>query len=205
MNNLPDFYNSVELDDYLGMPPNDRLQAIVPALNFTCTGRVTEWSACMDHGGGNARYFIQFQVWRSTGVQGCYTLVGSNASPLGAGGTVVLSLLLQPTNGCVDLLVAENEQIEFQAGDVIGYYVDQHRADGKNRTVGGVQVITDSNVVVYHTVDVPLSDLKTEYAISPLGPDPAACEFNIADSTSTLHDLSRVTSGAPIITVTLGI
>ena len=102
------------------------------------------------------------------------------------------------------LPVTENEQIEFQPGDVIGYYADRHRKNGDDPDDGGVQWIEDNNVVVYHIVDVPLSDLKTEYAISPLGADPAACGFNIADSTSTLHDLTRVTSGAPIITVSLG-
>ena len=157
----------------------------------------------MDQGGSLARYYMQFQVWRSTGVHGCYTLVGSNASPLGEGDAVVLSMLLKPINRCVDLPVAENEQIEFQPGDVIGYYTDQYKSDGFDRTDGGVQVITDNNVVVYHTVDVPLSDLKTEYAISPLGPNPAACGFNIAGSNSTLHDLSLSTTGAPIITVSL--
>ena len=56
------------------------------------------------------------------------------------------------------------------------YYADQYRGDdGFDRTVGGVQVIEDNSVVVYHTVDVPLSDLKTEYAISPLEADLAAC------------------------------
>ena len=160
----------------------------------------------MQHGGSNARYYMQFQVWRSTGVQGCYTLVGSNASPLGAGDAVVISLLLRPSDQCLVLQVAENEQIEFQPGDVIGYYADQFSGDGFNRTVGGIQVIEVNNVVVYHIVDVQLSDLKTEYAIPSLGAaDPATCGFNISTSTSTLHDLTIVTSGAPIITVTLGI
>ena len=148
------------------------------------------------------RYYIQFQVWRSTGAQGCYTLVGYNAPPLSEG-AVDVSLLLVPSGRCVVLQVAENEQIEFQPDDVIGYYADRHKVN-KDPNDGGVQVIEDNNVVVYHIVDVPLSDLKTEYAISPLGPDPAACGFNIADSTSTLHDLTMSTSGAPIITVTLG-
>ena len=159
----------------------------------------------MQHGGGNARYYMQFQVWRSTEIQGCYRLVGSNASPLGADDAVDSSLLPRPSDRCVVLPVAEDEQIEFQPGDVIGYYADQYSGDGVNRTNGGVQVIEDNNVVVYHTINVPLSDLKTEYAISPLVPDPAACGFNIAPSTSDLHDLSLVMSGAPIITVTLGI
>ena len=207
VNNLPVFGSNIglEVDGYLGMPRNDRLQAIVPALNFSCTGRVTEWRACVHHGGNNARYYMQFQVWRSTEIQGCYRLVGSNASPLGADDAVVISLLLRPSNQCVVLPVAEDEQIEFQPGDVIGYYADQYSSNGVNRANGGVQWIEDNNVVVYHTINVPLSDLKTEYAISPLVPDPAACGFNIEPSTSDLHDLSIITSGVPIITLTLGI
>ena len=177
---------------------NDRLQAIVPALNFSCTGRVTEWRACVVYGGPYARYYMQFQVWRSTEVQGCYTLVGSNASPLGANGVIDVNLLPAPTNLCVDLPIAENEQIEFQPGDVVGYYADHFSSFGVDRTFGGVQWIEDDNVVVYHAVYVPLSDLKTEYAISPLGPDPSA-------STSNSHVLAMLTSGAPIITISLGI
>ena len=200
--NLPTFRYSRIF--FLVKQRDDRLQAIVPALSFTCTGRVTEWRACVEQGRRVERYYIQFQVWRSTGVQGCYTLVGSNAPPLGAGGAVDIDLLLAPTDRCIVLPVADNEQIEFQPGDVIGYYADRYKRNGDDPDDGGVQVIEDNDVVVYHIVDVPLSDLKTEYAISPLGPDPASCGFNIADSTSLSHDLSIVTRGAPVITVTLG-
>ena len=203
MTSLPVFQDSRDID--LGRPPDDRLQAIVPALNFTCTGRVTEWKACVDQGGGGERYYIQFQVWRSTGVQGCYTLVGSNAPSLGANGAVDVTLLLTPSGHCVLLSVAENEQIQFQPGDVIGYYADRHKSNGDDPSDGGVQWIDDNNVAVYYAVDVPLSNLKTEYAIFPLGPDLAACGFNIADSTSSSHVLSMSTSGAPIITISLGI
>ena len=202
--NLPVFQDSRHLNSSLARPSDDKLQAIVPAFSFTCTGRVTEWKACVEQGGGVQRYYIQFQVWRSTGLQGCYRLVGSNAPPLGAGGAVDIDLLLQPSDHCLVLPVAENEQIEFQPGDVIGYYADRYRRIGNDPNDGGVQWIENNTVVVYHTVDVPLSDLKTEYAISPLGPDPAACGFNIAASTSNSHVLSISTSGAPIITLTLG-
>ena len=141
----------------------------------------------MQQGGSNERYYIQFQVWRPTGVNICYTLVGFNAPPLGAGGAVNVSLLLVPSAACVLLAVAENEQIEFHTGDVIGYYADRY---GSNRKGGGIQWIAHSNVVVYYTVNVPLSDLKTEYIISPLVPDPTACGFNIEGSTSISHHLS---------------
>ena len=58
---------------------NDRFQAIVPAYTFQCSGRVTEWRACVQPGGSdNEQYYIQFQVWRSTGIDGCYELVDYN-------------------------------------------------------------------------------------------------------------------------------
>ena len=50
----------------------------------------------------------------------------------------------------------------------IGYYADRYKSDGTDPNNGGVQWIEDNNVVVYHAVDVPLSELKIEYAISPL-------------------------------------
>ena len=54
----------------------------------------------MEQGGVLNRYYIQFQVWRSTGVQGCYTLVGYNAPPLSVG-AVDVSLLFVPSEHCV--------------------------------------------------------------------------------------------------------
>ena len=34
-------------------PDNDRLQAIVPAYTFQCSGRVTKWRACVSPSGRN--------------------------------------------------------------------------------------------------------------------------------------------------------
>ena len=204
MNNLPAFQDSRLLGIYMGSPSNDGLQAIVPALNFTCAGRVTEWRTCVDPQSMMARYYIQFQVWRSTGVQGCYTLVGFNAPSLGAGGAVDVNLLLESTDGCVVLPVAENEQFEFQPGDVIGYYADRYNSSGSDPSDGGVQVLLDDNAVFFQAVGVPLSDLKSEYAISLLGADHASCGINISLSTSVLYDLPMVMSGAPVLSMTIG-
>ena len=81
--NLPVFDDRRIDDEYLGRPDDDRLQAIVPAYTFNCTGRVTEWRACVKPGGNSERYYIQFQVWRPTTcrIPGCYRLVGYNAPP----------------------------------------------------------------------------------------------------------------------------
>ena len=74
VNDLPAFGDSTRDSEYIGSQRNaDRLQTIIPAYTFTCTGRVTEWRACVDSGATSERYYIQFQVWRPTGVPGCYT------------------------------------------------------------------------------------------------------------------------------------
>ena len=115
-------------------PDRDRFQAIVPAYTFQCSGRyrVTEWMACVQRHVGSEQYYIQFQVWRPNGPTGCYSLVGYN-HPLDNGG---MEDVLRPINvdndpldNCVVLTVEEDEQIEVQSGDVVGYYVDSNRDD----------------------------------------------------------------------------
>ena len=211
--NLPAFGDRRDDDEYLGRPPADRLQAIVPAYTFNCTGRVTEWRACVDQGGGMERYYIQFQVWRPTGVPGCYSLVRYNAPTLlvfdGCCGVNNTDQLLQPggfgdpLERCVRLPVSEDEQIQFQQGDVIGYYADHFREDGEDRDDGGVQVVSDQNVIVYNRIDVPLDDLKTQYAIPALGPDPSSCGFELEGSDSSLFQMTSSTNGAPILSLSL--
>ena len=208
--NLPAFGDRRRDDEYLGRPPDDRLQAIVPAYTFNCTGRVAEWRACVEQGGRDERYYIQFQVWRPTGVTGCYSLVRYNAPPeptfIGMGEVNNADQLLQPgdpLDHCVRLPVSEGEEIEFQPGDVIGYYVDRFREDGDDRDGGGVQVVRDQNVVVYNRIDVPLDDLKTQYAIPDLGPDPSSCGFELEGSDSNLFQMISSTNGAPIISLNL--
>ena len=212
--NLPAFGDRRFDADYLGEPPADRLQAIVPAYTFNCTGRVTEWRACVQPGGGGERYYIQFQVWRPTGVPGCYSLVRYDAPPEptfdGMGEVNNTDQLLQPgerdgpLHRCVCLPVSEGEEIEFQPGDVIGYYADRFRDyDGDDSDDGGVQVVSDQNVVVYNRIDVPLDDLKMQYAIPALGSDPSSCGFELEGSDSNLFQMTSSTNGAPILSLSL--
>ena len=185
---------------------NDRLQAIVPAYTFQCSGRVTEWRACVQPGGRNdEQYYIQFQVWRSTGIEGCYDLVGSNSplddedseeflSPQGDSD--------DPLYRCVVLPVRESQQIEFQPGDVIGYYVDHF-----SRGDGGIQWIDDSDedeggVLVHYRDSLPREDIKSQYAIGISNINPSACGF--PTETSNSYSLSTVASSAPIISLSIG-
>ena len=142
-------------------------------------------------------------MWRSTGIEGCYDLVGYNSplddedseeflSPPGDNG---------PLHRCVVLPVRESQQIEFQAGDVIGYYVDHFR-DGDDQNNGGIQWIENDDVVVHYRDNLPREDIKSQYAISISNIDPSVCGF--PTETSDLHSLSIVASSAPIISLSIG-
>ena len=200
-------------------PDRDRFQAIVPAYTFQCSGRVTEWRACVQPGGfSGEQYYIQFQVWRSTGIEGCYDLVGYN-TPLDAEGSVVNSVVIIGTEGflspprgnddpldlCVVLPVTESQQIEFQSGDVIGYYVD-HFTNGQDRNDGGIQWIEseeeDEGVVVYYRDELPREDIKSKYAIGISNIDPSVCDF--PTNSSNLYSLSNAATKSPIINLSIG-
>ena len=68
---------------------------------------------------------------------------------------------------------------------------------------GGVQVVSNQNVVVYNRIDVPLDDLKTQYAIPDLGVHPSSCGFELEGSDSNLFQMTSLTNGAPILSLSL--
>ena len=192
---------------------HDRFQAIVPAYTFQCSGRVTEWRACVQPAAKVSQYYIQFQVWRSTGIDGCYELVGYN-TPLDADESLVSGSVIiigddgyllpgrdTAPNRCVVLPVRESQQIEFQPGDVIGYYLD-YFLDAQDKNTGGIQWIEDEDVVVHYKDDLPRTDIKSQYAISISNINPSVCSF--PTETSDLHSLSNVASSAPIISLSIG-
>ena len=194
----------------------------MPAYRFQCSGRVTEWGACVQPGKmPSEQYYIQFQVWRPTGIKGCYKLVDYNIplddarmSETGISDSSVIidaeGFLSPPgDNRCVVLPVRENQQIEFQTGDVVGYYVDYFR-DGSDRTNGAIQWIEDSEVVVHYRDDLVREDIKTLYALG--GTNPTECGLEMSESvtsdlesvTSDLHTLSDLSTSAPIISLSIG-
>ena len=214
VDNLPEFGDTDDRD----RPDRDRFQAIVPAYTFQCTGRVTEWRACVWPGGrASEQYYIQFQVWRPTanGVEGCYELVDYNIplddareeemnvsdstsiietegflSPLGDNG---------PLDRCVVLPVRESQQIEVQPGDVVGFYVDHFR-NGDDRTIGGIQWIdtVSTAVTIHYTEDIARVDIKTQYALFPI--EPSSCGFQVSSTTNS-HQFSQTAASAPIISL----
>ena len=194
-------------------------QAIVPTYTFQCSGRVTEWRVCLQPGGSSSeQYYIQFQVWRSTGINGCYELVGYNIplddarveeAEISNSGTIIETEGFlsppgdkdDPLDHCAVLPVRENRQIEFQPGDVIGYYVD-HYKDGDDRDKGGIQWIEGANdVEVYCRHSLQREDIKSQYAIG--GRNPNECGFQILGE-SVSYSLDSPVSRAPVISLSIG-
>ena len=186
-------------------PDRDRFQAIVPAYTFQCSGRVTEWRACVLPGGSSEEYYIQFQVWRRTSTVSdgeCYELVDSNTPQDGENMEEVLSPegggSSNPLRRCVVLPVREDRQIEFQSGDVVGYYVDHEEDDSYD----GIQWIEGhDNVVVHYRDELLRDDIQSYYAIN--GPSPTECGFPVSGD-SVLYTLAHSTAAAPIISLSIG-
>ena len=107
-----------------------------------------------------------------------------------------------PLRRCVELSVRENEQIEVQQGDVVGYYVDRFMA-GNDRSDGGIQWMQNSNaVVVYYRYDLPREDIRPAYTIG--GPGANACGFDIDSGDGDSNTLSISASAAPMISLNIG-
>ena len=177
----------------------------MPAYTFQCSGRyrVTEWMACVQRHSVSDQYYIQFQVWRPNG---CYSLVGYN-HPLDNNGMesylVAINDNNSPLEDCVVLTVEEDEQIEVQSGDVVGYYVDHFRAGDNDRDDNGIQWIEGYNdVVVYYEDDLPRESIKSHYGI---GVNPTECDFELpANEDTNSYSISWSTSAAPIISFSIG-
>ena len=207
VDNLPSPFGDRREDDPMSeVPDRDRFQAIVPAYEFQCSGRVTEWGACVQPGGSSSEeYYIQFQVWRPTGPSGCYSLVGFNRPVGSEGEDGVLNPLGvngDPLRRCVELSVTDpDQQIEVQSGDVVGYYVDRDN-DNKNDNNAGIQWIEGgSDVVVHYRDGLPREDIRSHYAVGGL--NPTECGLPISGNSAS-YSLSDSTNARPIISLSFG-
>ena len=104
----------------LGFTPNGRL-AIFPRLNFTCNGRITGIRARVRFINRRSNY-PSFQVWRP---------ISADAVVYNNTGEVQLQSNQVTGNGTyqtANIILTGNDTIEFQSGDVVGYY---HPSDSR--------------------------------------------------------------------------
>ena len=181
-----------------------RAQVIVPAFRFYCTGKITEWNACFDKGPKNLKHYVQFQVWRPIGATGCFQLVGANPQQLQDAHNydVDFSELLALKDGCIKLEVKKRNQLEFQPGDVIGFYTATFQGYKISNKQMGIRVVRNENVVIYFERNTNIQELKPYYVISDLDQSLQSCGFSNWEDDS--HQLTSWILGEPMINVTIG-
>ena len=158
-------------------------QAIITSYKFDCDqmcGNITEWGVDV-HPGGNGHqntYTLDLQVWRpsptvedSTGT-GQYSLVGNNK---------FISISL--SDGVAIVTPSPQDYIQFQPGDVLGFYVEDARESDD-----GVVVLTSpssftNEVVWYANIDPAMATTQSVYSIGSSG------------------DLSTSIRAAPVISI----
>ena len=92
-------------------------QVIVPSLNFSCYGRITHISYVTIDGSHPSGNSPVFQIWRPSSF-------GSNVYNRVGQSQFLFENLIEDINFYFTnaKMMVENYQIEFQPGDVIGYY-----------------------------------------------------------------------------------
>ena len=165
-------------------------QAIIPSYRFDCSGNITEWEVDVFPAGAmdDMMYTLNLQVWRpspTVEITGCYSLVGNNRFT-----SVSLS------NRAAVITPLPQDRIQFQPGDVIGFYVENDRGGDLPR---GVVVVDDLNMQgdkQYKTEEVWHADISNAI-ISDLD-----CPFPVGSPISgSFRVLTDFTNAAPVITV----
>ena len=179
INGLPQLQDYQDTDFESDVIPHQH-QAIIPSYRFDCCGNITEWGAHVQPGGGNddMMYTLDFQVWRPSPTvesTGCYSLVGSNR------------FTSVPLNDRVALVTPlPQERIQFQPGDVLGFYVESAREGDR-----GVVVLNERRDNGYETEEVWHADISN--AVIPN----LNCPFPVGSS----RVLNTFTNAAPVISV----
>ena len=119
-------------------------QAIIPSYRFTCCGEIRAWGVDADGGGDDEQYTLNLQVWRSSPTidqmdSGDYSLVGNNR---------FTSIFL--SSGVAVVTPSPQDLIQFQPGDVLGFYVEEARNDNSK----GVVILTTASYT--NELPVPL-------------------------------------------------
>ena len=188
--------------DYRGFDDNRitrHHQAIIPSYKIDCAqmcGNITVWGVDVRPDGSRYQpgigvpYTLDLQIWRpsptvddSTGT-GCYSLVGNNR---------FTSISLD--NGIAEVTPSPQDYIQFQPGDVLGFYVEV-----ASRSDEGVVILTS----------IAISDEDTSFTselvwYASIAPAMATsqngdCPYSVG-SNGVLNTLTRA---APVISISTG-
>ena len=162
-------------------------QAIIPSYKFRCCGNITEWGVDLNPVDDATRFTFDFQVWRPSPTvdeDECYSLVNNciiRSTSLPADATI---------NHVARVTPLPQDQLQFQPGDVLGFYVESHGTinDGDN----GVVLLNNSshiNELVWFA--------RINIAAQP--PQTGSCPYPIG----TNGELQTSTHAAPVISLSI--
>ena len=132
------------------------------------------------------RYNFDFQVWRPSPTvdeTGCYSLVNNFI-------TISASLPTNPeTNHVARVTPPPQNQLQFQPGDVLGFYIESHEEGGGLDDNNGVVLLNaGSELVWFSRIDTPPQTFQSGSCPYPVG---------------TNGVLSRSTYAAPVISISV--
>ena len=189
-NGLPFFQGYGSCETCPGAP-NRRIhhqhQAIISSYKFNCCGNITEWGVDLNPVDKVTRFTFDFQVWRpspTVNETGCYSLVNrfivrSTSLPT----TPIISHVARVTP-------SPQDQLQFQPGDVIGFYVESHSTISNNDN--GVVVL---NIGSYTSELVWFGHIDVTAQPSQYG----SCPYPVG----TNGVLNSLTYAAPVISLSI--
>ena len=122
----------------------DNAQYIIPELNFSCDGTVTQWKVGLERGGNNQE--VNLQIWRSVG-PGEYTRVTEVVYTKTVGNERIATVPVS---------------MSVMAGDMVGFYVP----DGELEP----HTLPDVGLTMYTADGSPTSSLSALSSV--VGPSP---------------------------------
>ena len=138
-------------------------QVIVPNARFNCNGRITNVAVSMEKWIGAATNNPLFQVWHPTSLNSStYNKLAEVQLPAG-----IFKLIGQNQNYYeASVSLNSSSQIEFESGDVIGYY----QPSNPHRRIWSIQAsgyTSYSNNATSSTIDINSAD-NTDTNLQPL-------------------------------------
>ncbi len=163
-------------------------QAIIPSYEFNCCGNITKWGVDLNPDRDEADKTFNFilQVWRPSPTQKteCYSLVNDHSitsTNIGSN---------SQTGRVAKVTTLPHNQLQFEPGDVLGFYVESH---GSGSSPGG----DDDNGVVVLNNGSHTSELVWHGRITARTSQSGSCPYPIGTS----GVLSTPTHAAPVISI----
>ena len=181
--------NGLPIFQPYGSGPSKRIQhqhqAIIPSYKFNCCGNITEWGVDLNPDGTDAEFDFILQVWRPLNANGCYTLVDDYMST-----AITTDVEPESRRFARVTLSAVQDQLQFQSGDVLGFYVESY-GSGSNHD-NGVALLVDAN----HSSElVWFASIDTTAQTSQSG----SCPYPVG----TAGVLDSLTRAAPVISISM--